>query len=105
MVIFRPRTFNRPMFSGTTGRRQGQKISDKHLQLEATPPGHMMPSAGELEVGGGLTGHLPQAADQQGLVVAAGKRDAVTPAVHQAVLEAMVSIQVGDTQQVLLQKF
>lgn len=53
----------------------------------------------------GLTGHLPQAADQQSLVVAAGKRDAVTQPVHQAVLDAMFPVCVGDTQQVLLQKF
>lgn len=38
MVIFRPKTFNRPMFNGTTARRRGQKVRDKHLQLVTTLP-------------------------------------------------------------------
>lgn len=52
MVIFRPKTFNRPMFKGTTRRRQGQKVTDKHLQLLTTQPG----SGGGGGGGGGLLG-------------------------------------------------
>lgn len=32
-VTFRPKTFNRPMFNGTTGRKQVQELSDTNLQF------------------------------------------------------------------------
>lgn len=109
MLTFRPKKFNRQMFNGTTGRKQWSNICSWSQAGWRCAGGvlevYWRCAGGVLEVCSGLTGHLPQAADQQSLVVAAGKRDAVTQAVHQAVLGTMFSACVGDTQKVLLQKF
>lgn len=52
----------------------------------------------------GLTGHLPQAADEQRLVVPPSKGDAVAASVLLQVLDQMFMVGVRHTQEVFLQQ-
>lgn len=90
-LILRPKTVSRPIFSGMTG-GEGQKSNRTHSTAETF---HGLP---------GLTCHLAQAADEQRLVVALCKRDAVTQSVLMVVLDLMFSVSICYTQQVLLQQ-
>lgn len=51
-----------------------------------------------------LTCHLPEAADEEGLVVIHVERDAVTQRLVLGVFDAVFGIGVGHTEQVLLQE-
>lgn len=88
----RPHTFSRQMLRGTTGRQESRTVRgvDVDLQVDSDAAG--------------LTGHLPQAADEQRLVVAACKGDAVATSVLLLVLDLMFTVGVRHTQQVLLQQ-
>lgn len=79
------------MFSGMTGKK------DKSQR------GHILTA--EIFHGlSGLTCHFAQAADEQRLVVALCKRDAVTQSILMVVLDLMFSVSTRYTQQVLLQQ-
>lgn len=70
-----------------------------------TPPGHWRVAACDPPPPPlTLTGHLPQAADQQGLVVPVSEGDAVADAALVAVFDLVLALGVGHTQQVLLQQ-
>lgn len=90
-LILRPKTVSRPMFNGMTGKK------------DKSQTGHI-PTAEIFHGSSGLTCHLAQAADEQRLVVALGKRDAVTQSILMVVLDLMFSVSIRDTQQVLLQQ-
>lgn len=80
-LILRPKTVSRPMFSGMTGKK------------DKSQTGHI-PTAEIFHGTSGLTCHLAQAADEQRLVVALGKGDAVTQSVLMVVLDLMFSVSV-----------